>query len=103
MRATRAGALVSAWLGEKYVVPLYTGLGPMPFPQRLEYHFGAPIQTGYGPTAAEDEAIVRTLHAQAKGAVEAMLTRALAAREAREAAQRGATARFTRALRVLAG
>ncbi len=103
VRETAAGQLVADWFGEKYVVPLYAGIGPMPFPQQLEYHFGKPIPTGFGANAASDEAIVRTLHAQAKGAVEAMLARALEARDARERALSGTPGRFARALRYLAG
>ena len=39
VRDTHLGVAIRALLGEKYVVPLYVGLGPLPLPMKLRWLF----------------------------------------------------------------
>ena len=64
VRESRVGRFVSDLLGDKYVTPIYMGLGMLPFPTELHYIIGEPIHLGYGPEAADDEEIVAELHRQ---------------------------------------
>ena len=82
-KATPVGQLIARLLGEKYVLPLYAGIGPLPLPQRLHFLAGTPIQVPADPAAADDDALVRTLHAAARSATESLIAEGLAAREER--------------------
>ena len=81
VRETGVGRLVSKLFGDKYVFPLYMGLGPIPFPTDLHYIVGAPIYLPHGPEAADDDAIVGTLHRQVTDATQALIDRGLQERE----------------------
>lgn len=83
VRQSRIGRLIAKFLGEKYVTPLYFGLGPIPFPTELHYVVGRPIHLPYGPDEAENEAIVAELHRQVTEATQALIDYGLARRKAR--------------------
>lgn len=78
--ATGFGRAVRELLGEKYVTPLYVGLGPFPFPMPLRFHAGEPIEVPDDPRLADDDVTVERLHAEAKHRVEALIREGLAAR-----------------------
>jgi 1-acyl-sn-glycerol-3-phosphate acyltransferase len=82
-KSTPLGHLIARVAGEKYVTPLYIGIGPLPLPQRLHFLAGKPIAVPKDPAAANDETVVRALHAEAKQATEALIAQGLAAREER--------------------
>ena len=82
-RSTPLGHLITRLVGEKYVTPLYVGIGVLPLPQRLHFLAGKPIRVPRDPALANDEATVRALHAQAKHATEQLIAQGLAAREER--------------------
>ncbi len=85
VRATLFGKWVSRALGDKYVTPLYLGLGPLPLPVKLYFLAGAAIDPPPGATA-DDEGAVAALHAEVVAAEEQLLTRALAWRRDDQAA-----------------
>jgi len=64
VRRSGVGRFISQFIGEKYVTPIYMGLGVLPFPTELHYIVAEPIFLPYGPEAADDERIVATLHQQ---------------------------------------
>jgi len=77
VRESRIGRFVSELLGEKYVTPIYMGLGAIPFPTELHYIIGKPIHLPYGPEAADDEEIVAKLHQQVTDATQQLIYRGL--------------------------
>lgn len=83
------GRFVSRFVGEKYVMPLYMGLGVLPFPTELHYIVGEPIRPPYGPEAADDEDIVDEIHRQATEATQLLIYQGLDAREAARAKDAG--------------
>jgi 1-acyl-sn-glycerol-3-phosphate acyltransferase len=104
MRETALGRLVVRLLGAKYVPPLYVGLGPLPFPLRLRFLAGTPIEVPADRTAADDVRVVDRLHRATVHALEALIARGLAEREREERAlPPGVERAVTRALRRLAG
>jgi 1-acyl-sn-glycerol-3-phosphate acyltransferase len=80
VRESGVGRLISKLLGDKYVFPVYMGLGPIPFPSDLHYLVGEPIYLDHGPEAAEDEEIVAELHQQVTEATQSLIDRGLSAR-----------------------
>jgi len=64
VRQSGVGRFISQLLGDKYVMPIYMGLGVLPFPTELHYIVGKPIHLPYGPEAADDPEIVVKLHEQ---------------------------------------
>jgi 1-acyl-sn-glycerol-3-phosphate acyltransferase len=77
VRESRVGRLVSQFLGDKYVTPLYMGLGMLPFPTELHYLIGEPIHLPYGPEAADDDEIVGKLHQQVTEATQQLIYQGL--------------------------
>ena len=92
VRQSGVGRFISRLLGEKYVFPVYMGLGPIPFPSDLHYLVGEPIHLGHGPEAAEDEEIVAKLHQQVTEATQRLIDRGLRSRSANAGAGAGAGA-----------
>lgn len=86
VRESRVGRIISELLGEKYVMPIYMGLGMLPFPTELHYLVGEPIHLPYGPEAADDEEIVAALHQQVTEATQKLIYRGLDQRD-KEAAE----------------
>jgi 1-acyl-sn-glycerol-3-phosphate acyltransferase len=72
---------ISKVLGDKYVTPIYMGLGLLPFPAELHYIVGEPIRLPYGPEAAEDREIVAQLHRQVAEAAQKLIDRGLEERK----------------------
>jgi hypothetical protein len=62
-------------------MPIYMGLGMLPFPTELRYLIGEPIHLPYGPEAADDHEIVATLHQQVTEATQQLIYRGLDERE----------------------
>lgn len=81
VRETGVGRFISKLIGDKYVFPLYIGLGPIPFPTDLHYIVGEPIHLPYGPEAANDEEIVRALHREVTDATQSLIDQGLRDRE----------------------
>jgi 1-acyl-sn-glycerol-3-phosphate acyltransferase len=81
VRESRIGRFVSGLLGEKYVTPIYMGLGVIPFPTELHYIIGEPIHLPYGPEAADDEKIVAALHRQVTETTQQLIYQGLDDRE----------------------
>ncbi|MBW2159573.1 MAG: acyltransferase family protein [Deltaproteobacteria bacterium] len=81
VRDSRVGRLISQFLGDKYVTPLYMGLGILPFPTELHYLIGEPIHLPYGPEAADDDEIVAQLHQQVTEATQQLIYQGLDQRE----------------------
>lgn len=81
VRKSRFGRFVSELLGEKYVTPIYMGLGVLPFPTELHYLIGEPIHLPHGPEAADDEGIVAELHRQVTETTQQLIYRGLDDRE----------------------
>ena len=77
VRQTGIGRLVSNLLGEKYVCPLYMGLGPIPFPADLHYIVGEPIRLPFPPEAAGDDAVVAELHREVTATTQALIDHGL--------------------------
>jgi len=82
VRESSVGRFVSQLLGEKYVTPIYMGLGLIPFPAELRYIIGEPIHLPYGPEAADDEEIVAQLHKQITETTQQLIYQGLDARDA---------------------
>jgi 1-acyl-sn-glycerol-3-phosphate acyltransferase len=80
VRQSGVGRFISRLLGEKYVFPVYMGLGPIPFPSDLHYLVGEPIHLGHGPEAAENEHVVAQLHRQVTEATQSLIDQGLRAR-----------------------
>jgi len=68
---------------DKYTTPLWMGLGPLPLPVpvKLTYYVGWPIHLGYGPEAADNEAVLRSLQGRVVGELEEMLRYGLSQRQ----------------------
>jgi 1-acyl-sn-glycerol-3-phosphate acyltransferase len=77
VRQSGVGRLISKFLGDKYVTPIYMGLGPLPFPAELHYILGEPIRLPYGPEAADDQEIVAKLHRQVTETTQQLIDRGL--------------------------
>jgi 1-acyl-sn-glycerol-3-phosphate acyltransferase len=81
VRQSGVGRFISKVLGDKYVTPIYMGLGLLPFPAELHYIVGEPIRLPYGPEAAEDREIVAQLHRQVAEAAQKLIDRGLEERK----------------------
>jgi len=80
VRQSGVGRFISQLLGDKYVMPIYMGLGALPFPTDLHYIVGEPILLPYGPEAADDPQIVATLHHQVTETTQRLIDEGLARR-----------------------
>ena len=89
VRESGVGRLISKLLGDKYVFPVYMGLGPIPFPSDLHYLVGEPIHLGHGPEAATNDDLVAELHQQVTEATQALIDRGLREREGTDADDAG--------------
>jgi 1-acyl-sn-glycerol-3-phosphate acyltransferase len=89
VRQSGVGRFISQLLGDKYVMPIYMGLGALPFPTELHYIVGEPIRLPYGPEAADDPGIVATLHRQVTETTQRLIDDGLEQRD-RAAADTGA-------------
>lgn len=87
VRESAFGRFVSELLGDKYVMPIYMGLGILPFPAELHYIVGEPIHLPYGPEAADDDEIVAKLHQQVTDATQELIYRGLDERKQANANQ----------------
>jgi 1-acyl-sn-glycerol-3-phosphate acyltransferase len=85
VRESAVGRFISKLLGDKYVFPLYMGLGPIPFPSDLHYLVGEPIELHHGPEAAEDEELVAEIHQQVTEATQNLIDSGLRARSGADA------------------
>jgi len=85
VRQSGVGRLISKFLGDKYVTPIYMGLGPLPFPTELHYIIGEPIHLPYGPEAAGDKEIVAKLHQQVTETTQQLIDRGLKERGSTDA------------------
>lgn len=81
VRQSGVGRLISKFLGEKYVTPIYMGLGLLPFPAELHYIIGEPMHLPYGPEAAENEQIVAKLHEQVTETTQQLIDKGLEQRK----------------------
>ena len=81
VRKSGIGRFISQLLGDKYVTPIYVGLGALPFPTELHYIIGKPIHLPHGPEAAEDPEIVATLHREVTEATQRLIDEGLDARK----------------------
>jgi 1-acyl-sn-glycerol-3-phosphate acyltransferase len=77
VRESSIGRFISKLLGDKYVFPVYMGLGPIPFPSDLHYLVGDPIYLPHGPEAATDDQIVSELHRQVTKATQMLIDKGL--------------------------
>ena len=66
IRHSQLGQLILRLLGEKYLTPIYVGLGALPIPQALSFHCGEPIEVPRNPERADDQKLVRRLHRAAE-------------------------------------
>lgn len=89
VRQSGVGRFISQLLGDKYVMPIYMGLGALPFPTDLHYIIGEPIDLPHGPEAAEDPNIVAELHRRVTETTQRLIYEGLDQRE-RDAAAAGA-------------
>ena len=80
VRESGVGRFIKRFLGDKYVFPVYMGLGPIPFPTELHYIVGEPIELGHGPEAADDEEVVEALHDTVTRAAQRLIDDGLRAR-----------------------
>jgi 1-acyl-sn-glycerol-3-phosphate acyltransferase len=85
VRKSGIGRLISQFLGDKYVMPIYMGLGALPFPTELHYIVGEPIRLPYGPEAANDPKIVRKLHQEVTETTQQLIDKGLDERAKSEA------------------
>jgi 1-acyl-sn-glycerol-3-phosphate acyltransferase len=85
VRESGIGRFISKLLGDKYVFPVYMGLGPIPFPSDLHYLVGEPIHLPYGPEAADDDEIVETLREQVTERTQALIDEGLRERASADA------------------
>lgn len=81
VRESGIGRLVTKLVGDKYVFPLYVGLGPLPFPSDLHYIIGKPIRLPYEPDAADDPEIVSMVHRRVTDATQALIDEGLRRRK----------------------
>ena len=85
VRQSGVGRLISKLLGDKYITPLYMGLGPLPFPAELHYIVGEPIYLPHGREAADDDKIVADLHRQVTEATQQLIDRGIEQRKIADA------------------
>jgi hypothetical protein len=81
VRKSGIGRLIAQLLGDKYVTPIYMGLGALPFPTELHYIVGKPMRFPHGPEAAEDPEIVATLHREVTETTQRLIDEGLGVRE----------------------
>ncbi len=81
VRKSGIGRLITQLLGDKYVMPIYMGLGALPFPTELHYIIGKPIHLPYGPEAADDPEIVAGLHHEVTETTQRLIDGGLDARK----------------------
>ena len=81
VRQSGVGRFISKVLGDKYVTPIYMGLGLLPFPAELHYIVGEPIRLPHGPEAADDPGIVAELHRQVTEATQQLIDRGVEQRK----------------------
>jgi 1-acyl-sn-glycerol-3-phosphate acyltransferase len=81
VRQSGVGRFISKILGDKYVTPIYMGLGLLPFPVELHYIVGEPIYLPHGPEAADNPEIVAELHRQVTEATQQLIDRGLEERK----------------------
>ena len=81
VRQSGVGRFISKVLGDKYVTPIYMGLGLLPFPAELHYIVGEPIRLPHGPEAADDPGIVAQLHRQVTEATQQLIDRGVEQRK----------------------
>jgi len=81
VRKSGIGRLIAQLLGDKYVTPIYMGLGALPFPTELHYIVGKPMHFPHGPEAAEDPEIVATLHREVTETTQRLIDEGLSARK----------------------
>ena len=81
VRQSGIGRLISQLLGDKYVTPIYMGLGALPFPTELHYIVGEPIHLPHGPEAADDPELVADLHRRVTEATQQLIYAGLDERE----------------------
>jgi 1-acyl-sn-glycerol-3-phosphate acyltransferase len=81
VRESRVGRFISGLLGDKYVMPIYMGLGALPFPAELHYLIGEQIHLPHGPEAADDDEIVAQLHKQVTETTQRLIQRGLEERK----------------------
>jgi len=91
VRQSGVGRFISQLLGDKYVMPIYMGLGALPFPTDLHYIIGEPIHLPHGPEAADDPNLVAELHRRVTETTQRLIHEGLDRRE-REAAAAAAGA-----------
>jgi len=82
VRQSGVGRLISQLLGDKYVMPIYMGLGALPFPTELHYVVGEPIHLPHGPEAADNPEIVAKLHQQVTETTQQLIDKGLDERKA---------------------
>jgi 1-acyl-sn-glycerol-3-phosphate acyltransferase len=85
VRQSSVGRLISQLLGDKYVMPIYMGLGALPFPTELHYIVDEPIYLPHGPEAADDPKIVAELHQQVTEITQKLIYQGLDKRKQAEA------------------
>jgi len=85
VRQSGFGRFISQLLGDKYVTPIYMGLGALPFPTELHYIVGEPIRLPYGPEAADDPETVANLHRQVTETTQRLIDEGLDQRDRAEA------------------
>jgi len=103
VRATPLGQLIVRAVGEKYLMPLYLGLGALPLPQQLHFYAGAPVAVPNDPLAADDAALVHDLQLQVRRETERLIAEGLAARERRRAEMAPSARALETLLRRMAG
>ncbi len=77
---TPLGWLIRRLFGEKYILPIYAGLGPLPRRVRIHYEFGAPIEMPGNPASAGDPGIVEQFRNQVQSVLQGMLDAGMLAR-----------------------
>jgi len=85
VRQSGVGRFISQLLGDKYVMPIYMGLGALPFPTELHYIVGEPIRLPYGPEAADDPETVAILHRQVTETTQRLIDEGLTRRDRADA------------------
>ncbi len=68
---------------DKYTTPLWMGLGPLPLPipVKLTYYVGWPIHLGYGPEAAENPEVLKSLQERVVTELESLIQYGLSERQ----------------------
>lgn len=86
VRRSQLGRLILRLLGEKYLTPIYVGVGALPIPQELSFHCGEPIEVPRDPRRASDAKLVRSLHRAAERETARLIRHGLRERRAHLAA-----------------